>query len=516
MTHNNIRIRKYGFFREACDNERVTEGIIRYLLEYFPNAARATAARGALHCACENKNVTKVIIEILIDAAPDSVRSVNFVGMTPLHCLCDNNRNVDEATAVQILNVFIEKCPEAVRHASTAGFLPIHTACRWRSPEFYRVLIEAYPGSERIADVTHNRLPLHHACLKGSLETVELFYRQYPEAINHAACGGRRLPIVDAIMGGRPRRENPATAAEIVRFLLECDPNQALIEIGGKSLLQHYCYMRYDDSSIEAGVQMIKALFDAHPEAIEGDRIASNIHHCHQQVQEFINNQLVYARQAKDLRLMTNPDENGQLPLHTALRNNVTLGSIKLLVKGNPDALQSADNNGALPLHVACEHSLGAIELLAKGNPSALQSADNSGRLPLHLACQHRDSSKVIDFLGGFDPSTLDAVDGEGNSALHLACRNAKYVTIRMLLENFDAVSVSKRNADGKLPIELLWESNVVEDRESIEYTESVFQLLKAFPETVMNCSENHEAKTDDSDSSSESNERKRKYSADD
>jgi hypothetical protein len=30
----------YEFFHEACRNERVIEGILRYLIEYFPNAVR--------------------------------------------------------------------------------------------------------------------------------------------------------------------------------------------------------------------------------------------------------------------------------------------------------------------------------------------------------------------------------------------------------------------------------------------------------------------------------------------
>jgi len=57
-----------------------------------------------------------------------------------------------------------------------------------------------------------------------------------------------------------------------------------------------------------------------------------------------------------------------------------------------------------------------------------------------------------------------------------------------MLLEKYHAASVSKRNAQKKLPIDFLWESNEVEDRESVEYTESVFRLLKAYPEMMMNC----------------------------
>ena len=151
--------------------------------------------------------------------------------------------------------------------------------------------------------------------------------------------------------------------------------------------------------------------------------------------------------------MMTTPDHNRQLPLHTALQNNVRLGSIKLLVKGNP---------------------------------SAIRNFDQSGVIPLHLASRHHDSTNVIQYLLSLDTTTLDAVDREGNTALHYACRGAKYETITMLLDTYDAVSVSKWNAQKKLPIDLLWESNAVEDRESIEYTESVFRLLKAYPETVM------------------------------
>ena len=152
---------------------------------------------------------------------------------------------------------------------------------------------------------------------------------------------------------------------------------------------------------------------------------------------------------------MTTPDENGQLPLHAALQNNVTLGSIKLLVKGNPSAVQSPDNSGALPLHIACQH--------------------------------HESSLSVVEYLLDLDATTLHTVDFDHNSVLHYACRGVKYDTIALLLDKFDAVSVSKRNADKKLPIDLLFESNEVLDRESVQYTESIFRLLRAYPETVIN-----------------------------
>ncbi len=445
LTSNNYRL-----FRAACRNERVTEGVIRCLIEYFPTATSHTSENGRtpLHVACFNRSMTREIIQLLIDAAPDSLRSVCSSGLMPLHCLCGRT---SEATSIQLLKLLIEKCPEAARHADRHGRLPIHIAAQKRSPEFCHVLIEAYPGSEQIAR-PQDDLPLHHACGYNTLPTVEWLYKLYPDAINHAASG--TYPIHNAIYG-LSERSNPESAIDIVRFLLDCDPNVKLQKCRGMSLLCYACLWGYNDSKIGAALEAIKVIYDAQPEAIEDNVIASNIQRYHQRVQSFLNGQLVYARQARDHRRMMTPDDNARLPLHRALQNNASLGSIKLLVKGNPTALQSRDNDGAFPLHIACEH---------------------------------HDSVSVVEYLVGvgLDTSTLDVMDNEGDTALHYACRGAKYETIALLLDEYDAVTASKPNSHKKLPIDLLWESNSVGDRESVDYTESVFRLLRECPEMVM------------------------------
>jgi ankyrin repeat protein len=122
-----------------------------------------------------------------------------------------------------------------------------------------------------------------------------------------------------------------------------------------------------------------------------------------------------------------------------------------------------------------------------KRNHSAVLVPDNSGALPLHVAIQQCDSPKVVDYLIGLDPNTLTAVDMEGDTALHLACRGAKHDIIALLLEKYSAVSVSQGNVYNKLPIHLLFESNSVVNREDdTKYMDSLFQLLRANPETVM------------------------------
>ena len=57
----------------------------------------------------------------------------------------------------------------------------------------------------------------------------------------------------------------------------------------------------------------------------------------------------MYARQANDdMTAMTTVDDDGWLPLHRALKDDAPLGSIKLLMRANPAAVQVADHNGVL------------------------------------------------------------------------------------------------------------------------------------------------------------------------
>ena len=457
-------------FFKLCFDGKITEGIIRCFLQYFPAAANFISQNGLtpLHAACfNNERISLNIVQQLVDAAPNSVRSVGKKGGVIFHYLCSSIK-VGEASAEQILKFLIEKYPEGVRHVDNKGSLPIHSACQLRSPEFCRNLIEAYPGSEQIPDPENNLPPFIVASVKNKKATVEMFYKLNPVVfnMNHAITteSGEVYdvhPLYLIIMSMHLRRD-PEALVETAQFLLDSSPNMIAEMSGGVAMLNLACTETQNmvtnqsnvNSNLEIVIQMIKLIFDAHPEAIEYDRIASNIHNWNQEIQAFINSQLVYARQAGDSLQMTTPDDNGQLPLHTALQNNVRLGSIKLLVKGNP---------------------------------TALHSPDNSGSLPLHVACQHHNSTAVIQYLVGLDKSALEAVDNEHNTALHYACRSAKYETITMLLDEYDAVSISKQNADGKLPLDLLLESNVVSDRGSIEYTETIFRLLRAYPETVMN-----------------------------
>jgi ankyrin repeat protein len=117
----------YKFFLVACINERVNEGIIRYLLEYFPGAASATDKIGSmpLHYAVLNKNITLDIVKLLIDDAPNSIR-VDVEGWMPLHLIC-SNRIIERVTA-EIIQYLLESFPDTASATSKNGWTPLHCA----------------------------------------------------------------------------------------------------------------------------------------------------------------------------------------------------------------------------------------------------------------------------------------------------------------------------------------------------------------------------------------------------
>ncbi len=459
--NNDANINNYEFFHEACRNERSTEGILRYLLDNFPNAVRDDDEEGLLplHIICSNKNVTLGMVQLLIDAFPESIRQADNTGRMPLHFLCLNNI-MDDEVGLEILRLYLERCPESVSHAAEGGILPIHTAAAAQSPEFCHILIDAYPGSERIT-YGIGALPFHAACALNTVATVKYLYQLYPESINVATNDGC-YPIHCAITRVvEEERIGPTIVVEITQFLLDCNPNVALQECNG--ILPFILFLIQwnenedeidENTSMRTCLKILQILYDANPDAIEDNEVTSNLGEFCEEVQTFLNSQLTYARQARDRTLMTTRDENGQLPLHRALRDNITLGSIKLLVKGNP---------------------------------SAISCNDNIGMIPLHVACQHHESPSVIEYLINLDPTSLHRKDLDDNTALHYACRGANHAIIALLSEKYGAISVSKRNAHNQLPIDLLFASREVSDRESVEYTESIFRLFRAYPATVMN-----------------------------
>ena len=436
---------------EFCRSDTLSENGLRAIIEGFaPN--NAPDHYDFFHEACRNERVTEGIVQLLINAFPDTVSHENHYGYTPLHYLC-LNKNLGEDVRLEILKLLLEKCPGSVQSANDGdgGDPPIHLAALYQSLEFCRILLDAYPGSVRSMADNGGYFPFHLACQSNNVAKVKYLYQLYPESNVADNDGCYPLHCAIAVL----HTKDPAAVFEVVQFLLDCDPNVASHRNQGKLPLYTVCVGATNENTPKyESLKILQILYDAHPEAIESNEVTSHVGSFCEEVQAFINTQIGYARQARDRALMTTPDENGQLPLHRALHNNVTLGSIKLLVKGNP---------------------------------SAVCTVDNRLRMPLHVACQHHETPAVVEYLIGLNNVTLRTTDEEGNTVLHYACIGANHAIIGLLLDKYGSMSVSKGNALSQLPIHLLLESNDVSGGDDIKYVESVYRLMRAHPETIMN-----------------------------
>eukprot|EP00985_Skeletonema_marinoi_P006345 scaffold2742_cov140-Skeletonema_marinoi.AAC.5 len=247
----------------------------------------------------------------------------------------------------------------------------------------------------------------------------------------------------------------PNAAVNATEYLLKVYPRVASQRSNCFPLL--LACMTTKESNVVAGLEVIKALYNAYPEVIVTDEDffrqaidVSRFVDAAQIAENFLISQLDYATQASDLQLVITRDEDGLLPLHKALLDVAPLGSIKLL---------------------------------AQANPATLQITDNSGSLPLHIACKHCDPI-IVKYLVDLDMRSLLVADHNGDTPLHCACLAANFDVIELLLAHYPTVSVGERNVNGELPIQILLEHN---DRENAGYMSSMFLLLRGTPEMWMN-----------------------------
>ena len=428
------------------------QDVLAYLMEYKPASVYLADGRGmvSLHIVCRSKGVTLEVFQLIYNAWPEGVLQRDNIGNLPIHELC-SNENVDEDTWFDIFHIMMNADYSIVRERDDDGELPIHKAAASQSVNVCKTLIDLYPESLREMD--NGSLPIHEACRWGSrddtLDTIQHMLDLEPESINarDTRHNDGLLPIHCAAQNGK---------AKTVEFLLSHDPHAASKETTNRWLPFHLACVADDEH-----VDKVQLLFDAYPDVIltldqDGNTpIDSARSKCNWRVVQLLEAQLAYAEKARDATAMTTLDESGWLPLHHALKDDVSLGSIKLLVRGNPLAVRTADNNMAFPLHIACEFS----------------------------------SAKVVKFLVEKFGRPVDHCDGNNDSILHYACRGGRCEVVKYLLESHaHLVASATVNAKNEQPIHLLCESSKDEDgdSESTEYIETIWQLLLANPEVVM------------------------------
>jgi ankyrin repeat protein len=91
-------------------------------------------------------------------------------------------------------------------------------------------------------------------------------------------------------------------------------------------------------------------------------------------------------------------DENGDMPLHQAIKLGAPAGSVEAILYSWEDAAKAKDKNGYLPLHLSIKHSAPGDTIVKILNcyPEACRQIDKSGDLPLHQAINFSTGTNAI------------------------------------------------------------------------------------------------------------------------
>jgi len=433
------------------------QDILQYLLNVEPLSLLETdqgrGGRLPLNIACCNQAVNLSIVELLFNSIPEGNRDlIDGQGKHPIHDLCSNEK-LDDDVSLEILRFLLDIDPTLPQIVDAIN-IPINYAVGHgkKSLEFCKVLIDAYPESLKVETLGFtNSLPIHEACGYGdrvdTVDTIQYMLDLYPDSINARDSEGG-LPIHYAAHLGN---------AKTIELLLKHDPDAAKKTIEGDDLTKQLPLHIAIRATEHRNAKAVQVLYDAYPEAIlirnGNGQVPLDIarEENKQEIVNFLRTQLIYAHQAQDTTALSTLDEEGYLPIHRALlQGDASLGSIKLLVRGNTAALRVDDQKGVLPLHIACRKAtVGIVQFL-------------------------------IDSYDG-----LDISDSNKDYPLHYACRAANFDVIKYLMRRSTS-RVSDTNADNKLPFHLLIENDNVQVRDSPEFTEACFLLLRAHPETLM------------------------------
>jgi len=528
-----------NLLQKVCSNKNVTLDVVEYLLAEYDsggagreidvNYSHDPLTAYPLHWACMNSSCPDSVIQLLVTRYPTALRKVSVLdgGVSvdhpiprelvqdegslaglPLHYYLGRDKNIDIDTVKMMVKYYPESLTTAGReHALyySAVYAPLDIMLMnqlqvMNSFGIVKFLIESNETFLRDQLTGERHSTLQIACLGSKMDPriIKLIINTCPELICRTDRDGDTAVHILCRNGSLPDK----AAVEILLLLIGKDPTSLKImnghqggweermlpihvaaTVGGS---KHICKVLYnaDKGSIRARTSQrrlplhvaarhgyldaVKCLFDLDPSALETkvsslffrDKDVENDHRS--DIKLFLETQWSYHIKVKDVKSLTVRDEVGQVSLHHALRNGqASLGSIKLLLERKPDSLFIADNDGTLPFHVACGFS----------------------------------SADIVDYL--MDHFTVSSFGGSmkdmwGNTPLHYACRFGKCDIVKLLLKKQEYIdSVSIRNDDNNLPIQLLCEAPRLGlkkiDRESTEYTETIWLLLCCCPETVIN-----------------------------
>ena len=400
-----------------------------------------------LHVACSNPKISVEAIQIIVNECPYMVREEYAEdGFLPILNICCN-KDLDDESSIEILKILVNEFPESVRtnvgvtnslpdwcsRERGENDLPIHYACRYKSLDFCRYLLDMYPGSISKKQLHYSHegkdsgslmLPFHLACKYGSLDLVQYLLEQYPEALGEQTsdrnyncdekkgryrgcyapvqCSESNASLLQ--VGNYPlhlaaSREDSPDKMDIVNFLLQQDVD-AVSKVGKYGNLPLHRACRHPSGP---DITIIKHLVQVYPAAIHTKNVF------------------------------------GQLPIHLAMQTSdkSNFECLNFLAQQQPDALCVLDERGMCCAHYACssKNALKKLELIAELCPEAFRCKSDSCGLPIHFACKNGCNEELLQYLIAQYPESLGVHVGSLGSPLHCVKKENFPRLLRFLLK---------------------------------------------------------------------------------
>ena len=247
-------------------------------------------------------------------------------------------------------------------------------------------------------------------------------------------------------------------------------------------------------ASLIADVDIVKALYDAYPRALFArDRADNN-----------------ESEVAISIEAMDN-DTNALYPIDFQWHWDMVVGGVddpELTMRGALELLHQDVNDEAVDFlstqrdwicnissKIERGSDVGGDLMQALDNPDVsigswkyvfdkfsleLSSLNQNGENLLHIAVRAA-RPELIALLAKECGSLLSLPDNDGNCPLHRACIEWQPEIVESLLPS----SANCRNNNGELPLQLLVTTSAERNRESVDYVNAVYHLLKCSPDTV-------------------------------
>ena len=401
-----------------------------------------------LHAACRSGNVA--IVKHILKYHTKALRCCNALKELPVHIACRQGKTMIEVFSSYLRHFNCNAINES-------GDTPLHIVCRTEPTDTNLVKLLVQKMKCR-SDIQNNKgdLPLHIVCRDKQIRVG--VFRLLSNALHNDMLwllnNDGKTALHELLQSPHPR-----CAPKQFKSLIEVFDNKDLLTLGDVMCAKYVpLACRYQKLSY------VKFLCEKYVSSVEPPHSIL----C-EACQNEIKNVLEYIlAKYKERFNFDDPNANGDLPVHLALKTKVCVNSTVFLIKSTKN-INYTNLLGNTPLHELYYggRTFGASQgcilmaLLKLGNLN-LSVQNHKGETPLHCMCRaHRfDDLKLLISEADVDANIQDE---NGITILHIVCQRNEVKAAEILLTSKNvSVNPSIKDNQGQSPITLTTDAELI------------------------------------------------------